>query len=180
MNGQLLADFDKEEVFHALQQMAPFKSTGPDGFPADFYQEQWEVVGNEVCDAILNFSHAGNFDMDINYTYIALIPKTKNPTKVTEFRPISLCNMVYKILSKVLANRLKVILPYIISSNQSAFIPERLIFDNILAAYETLHTMNSRTWRNEGYMAIKIDMSKAYGRVEWIFLVDVMKRMGFA
>ena len=111
-----------------------------------FYQEQWELVGKEVCDAILNFFHTSCFDKGINFTHIALIPKLKYPTRVTEFHPISLCNVVYKILSKVLANQLKVILSHIISTNQSAFILERLIFDNILAAYETLHTMHSRMW----------------------------------
>jgi hypothetical protein len=129
-------------------------------------KEQWEVVGNEVCDAILNFYHIGCFDKDINYTHIALIPKIKNPTKVIEFCPISLCNVVYKILSKVLASRLKVVLPHIISSNQSALILEHLISNNILATYQTLHTMHSRMWGREWYMAIKIDMSKAYDRVE--------------
>jgi hypothetical protein len=94
--------------------------------------------------AIKNFFSTGYLDAYVNSTFIALIPKNKNPSKVSDFRPISLCNVVYKIISKVLANRLKVILPHIISQNQSAFIPGRLISDNILAAYETLHTMNSR------------------------------------
>jgi hypothetical protein len=79
----------------------------------------------------------------------------------------------------VLANRLKKILPLIISPTQSAFIPGRLISDNILAAYETLHTMHTGLRGKKGYMSIKLDMSKAYDRVEWKFLEEVMKRMGF-
>jgi exonuclease III len=180
MNAQLLWDFRKEEVWAALQQMAPLKSPGPDGFPACFYQDQWETVGPEVCDAILNFVKGGSFDEDVNYTHIVLIPKSRQPSKVSDFRPISLCNVLYKILSKVLANRLKEVLPFIISSTQSAFIPRRLISDNILAAYETLHTMHARMWGKEGFMAVKIDMSKAYDRVEWVFLKEVMGKLGFA
>jgi hypothetical protein len=135
-------------------------------------------VGPEVCKAILYSLNNGVLDNDLNSTYIALIPKIKNPTCVTEFRPISLCNVLYKIISKVLANRLRVILPHIISPFHSAFIPGRLISDNILVAYETLHTMQSRMKGKKGYMAVKIDMSKAYNRIEWCFLEAIMGKWG--
>jgi hypothetical protein len=119
-------------------------------------------------------------DGAINSTNIALIPKKKDLVSATEFRPISLCNVVYNIIAKVLANRLKVILPSIISPNQSAFLPGKLITDNILAAYETMHSMHSRMWSKVGFMGIKLDMSKAYDRVEWGFLEAVMTKLGFA
>lgn len=111
---------------------------------------------------------SGCISPELNFTYLALIPKNKNPYCVIEFRPISLCNILYKIISKVLANKLKVILPDIISPTQSAFIPGQLITDNTLAAYETLRTMQSRMYGKTGFMAIKLDMSNAYDRVEWV------------
>lgn len=164
MNFNLLREFTKEVVAMALQQMSPLKAPGPDGFSASFYQQNWETIGDEVSSVVLDALNFGFINKEINSTYIALIPKVQNPIHVTEFRPISLYNVMYKLISKTLANRLKIILPQIISQNQSAFIPGRLITNNILVAYETLHTMHARMWGKEGYMAI--DMSKAYDRVE--------------
>jgi hypothetical protein len=87
--------------------MAPLKALGPDGFNAGFFQKNWELVGPEVCQAILYSLNNGVISNDLNSTFIALIPKSKHPSGVTDFRPISLCNVLYKIISKVLANRLK-------------------------------------------------------------------------
>lgn len=114
-----------------------------------------------------------------NDTVIALIPKVQKPEKVTDLRPISLCNVVYKLISKILANRLKVILPEIITPTQSAFVPGRLISDNIIIAYELTHYMLNKRRGGKGYAAIKLDMSKAYDRVEWSFLSQMMQKLGF-
>jgi hypothetical protein len=179
MNAKLTRRFEECEVDRALAQMHPLKSPGPDGFSACFYQHSWSTVRKDVCQAVLDFLNHGNFEEAINVTNIALIPKKKNPTRVTEFRPISLCNVIYKLIAKVLANRLKWVLGEIISPNQSAFIPGRLITDNVLIAFEALHTMDSRLSGKEGYVALKLDMSKAYDRVEWDFLETVMRRLGF-
>jgi hypothetical protein len=136
-------------------------------------------MGGKVCRVILDILNSGVLPCDLNKTYIALIPKMKAPTSVSDFRPISLCNVLYKLISKVLANRLKIFLPTIIVPTQSAFILGRLITDNILIAYETLHTMHTGMRGKKGFMAVKLDMSKAYDRVEWCFLEAVMRHLGF-
>ena len=177
MNGILTSEFRTWEIDNALKQMAPLKVPGPDGMPPLFYQNFWELVRGDVSGSILNFLNSGSLPNPLNHTFVILIPKTKNRERVTEFRPISLCNVLYKIFSKVLANRLKKVLPYIISEHQSAFIKGRLITDNILVAYETLHYMKNHNSRKSSYMAL--NMSKAYDRVEWSFLKDGMVQMGF-
>jgi hypothetical protein len=113
----------------------------------------------------------------VNVTHIALIPKKMNPCCVFDYKPISLCNVVYKLISKVLPNRMKRVLPHIISPTQSAFLPGHLITDNVLITYETLHTVYSWMWSKTGYIGIKLDMSKAYNMVEW--LKNVMEKMEF-
>ena len=98
---------------------------------------------------------------------------------MSDYRPISLCNVLYKIFSKVLANRLKRILPSIITEHQSAFTKNRLISDNIQVAFETLHSMNTHKSNKHGYMALKLNMSKAYDKVEWSFFESILRKLGF-
>ena len=115
----------------------------------------------------------------LNKTNIALIPKVNNPKKMFNFRPINLCNVVYKLISKTIANRFKAILPHIISENQSAFTPDKLITDNVLMAFELMHFLNHKNARIDGFMTAKLDISKAFNRVEWGFIQGVMEKLGF-
>ena len=115
----------------------------------------------------------------MNYTHIMLIPKKKDPQLITEYRPISLGNVVSRIISKVLRNRVKPILSRVISDSQSAFVPDRLITDNTFVAYEMIHRMRNRRRGKVRHMAIKLDVSKAYDREEWEFLEKIMLRIGF-
>ena len=102
-----MGEFTTEEVKVALFQMGPTKAPRPNGMNALFYQKFWHIVGDDVVSTVLDFLKNGNMLPEINHTNIVLIPKVKNPQKMFEFRPISLCNVIYKIISKVLANKLK-------------------------------------------------------------------------
>ena len=123
-------------------------------------------MGGDITNAVLVALNLGIILESINTTFISLIPKIQNPKKVSDFRPISLCNVFYKLISKVLVNRLKLVFPYVVSNSQSAFLSGRLIIDNVLVAFETLHYLKGKTQGKLGFMALKLDMSKAYDRVE--------------
>lgn len=144
MDEELGMIFTTEEVQEALNQMSPLKSLGLDGFVVGFYQQHWSIVKNDVCSAALDFLNNGIIIPTLNFTYIALIPKVNNPEVVEEFRPISLCNVLYKIVSKTISNRLKKRLLDIIACSQSALMPGRLISDKIMVAFEVLHTMKTK------------------------------------
>ncbi|XP_074298496.1 uncharacterized protein LOC141629381 [Silene latifolia] len=178
MNNILREPYTGDEVLEALNQMHPLKAPGPDGMNALFFQTYWHIVGSSVIRTCLYILNGGGIADEMNLTHIVLIPKKKDANHMADFRPISLCNILYKIVSKVLANRLKRFLDDIVSENQSALVPGRLITDNILVAFELFHYMkNSRS--GGGHMALKLDMAKAYDRIEWDFLEGTLRAMGF-
>jgi hypothetical protein len=179
MNESLSKVYTADEVKDGLDSIGDLKAPGPDGMPAIFYKKFWHVVGPKIQGEVLSVLNGGPMPSDWNETTIVLIPKVSSPEKITEFRPISLCNVLYKLISKVLAGRLKVILPHIISPTQSAFVPGRMITDNVLLAYEITHMMHRKKGGRDGLVAVKLDMSKAYDRVEWLFLEKIMGKMGF-
>ena len=159
--------------------MHPTKAPESDGTSPIFFKHYWNIVGPEVVNCVLSSLNSGRMSCRLNETYICLIPKVKFPQKITEFRPISLFNVVYKLISKILANRLKRVLAAVIDELQSAFVPGRLIIDNVLVAFETMHCIDQRKKGKEARMAIKLDMSKVYDRVEWVYLEAMMRKMGF-
>jgi hypothetical protein len=144
MNDNLLAPFSEQEVKAALFQMFPTKAPGPDGLPAHFFQRNWSICGEEVTEIVLRILKGDDDPSSVNDTLIVLIPKVASPEDLAQFHPISLCNVIYKITSKVAANRLKLVLPQIISEEQSAFVPDRLITDNVITVYECLHFMKKK------------------------------------
>ncbi|KAL5563396.1 hypothetical protein UlMin_033143 [Ulmus minor] len=179
LNEQLEQVFVAEYVKTAVFQMAPTKSPGADGMSTIFYQKFWPIVGEEVTAACLGFTNGGLSLGSINETIITLMPKIKNLTRITEFRPISLCNVLYKIISKMLANRLRKVMGTIISKGQSTFILGRLISDNAIIGFECLHAIKRRKTKKI-YLALKLDMAKAYDRVEWDFIQRIMNKLGFS
>ncbi|KAL9673479.1 hypothetical protein QQ045_029737 [Rhodiola kirilowii] len=180
MNDLLTAHFSEAEVKRALFQMHPTKALGLDGLSALFYQSNWEIVSAEVTKEVLKCLNEGILNPVINETLIVLISMVRKVVKVEELRPISLCNVIMKIITKALANRLKSVLPSIISQSQSTFIQGRLITDNIMVAHVVAHFISGRTTQKVGYLSLKLDLRKAYDRVKWKFLEKIMLRLGFA
>ncbi|KAM2748866.1 hypothetical protein EV2_027836 [Malus domestica] len=179
MNEALSSRVSTDEVKIAAMQMGGLKAPGPDGFPGIFYQAHWDILAADVNEIIGAMMHMHVDPRRINATYLMLIPKVQNPVSISQFRPISLCNYSYKILSKVLANRLKQFMPALISPTQNAFVAGRLIQDNIGIAHELFHFLKSRKARHKFELCVKLDMHKAYDKVEWDFLLVVMEKMGF-
>lgn len=179
MNEILLSPVSEAEVECATFGMGPHKSPGPDGLNGLFYQKNWATIKDDVVNLVKDFFETASIPSSVNVTHIALIPKIQNPEEVGQFRPISCCNYAYKIISKVLANRMKVWLGSLISHNQSAFVSKRLIQDNILVAQEVFHFLKSSKGKKLNSLAMKLDMYKAYDYLEWDFISKIMLAFGF-
>ncbi|KAJ7972899.1 reverse transcriptase [Quillaja saponaria] len=177
-NAFLCAIPDEEEIRSTIFSMNSNKAPGPDGLSALFYKHYWPIIHLEVVKGVQHFFMHGYMLRELNLTNIALIPKSASAHMVNHFRPISLCNVVYKCISKIIANRLKPFLPTIISPLQSAFVKGRQINDNNIIVHEIFHSMKKMNGRN-GVMALKIDMEKAFDRVEWHLIISLFRNLGF-
>ncbi|KAL2224389.1 UNVERIFIED_CONTAM: hypothetical protein Sindi_3015200 [Sesamum indicum] len=160
----LLTDV-KQAVFDITEDKAP----GPDGYSSGFFKAAWPIVGQEVTSAVLDFFNTGRLLKQINTTLLALIPKVHTPMTVGDFRPISCCNVLYKIIAKLLVQWLSVILDKLISPCQAAFVPGRSIGDNIILAQELFTGYNQA--RLPPRCALKVDIRKTYDTVEWDFMI---------
>jgi hypothetical protein len=132
-----------------------------------------------VVAAVKTFFAEGRMPEGVNDTAIVLIPKVAHPERLTEYRPISLCNVIYKVVSKCLVNRLRPLLEELVDENQSAFVPGRLITDNVLIAFECLHAIQQGNTDRNNFCAFKLDLAKAYDRVDWNYLEQVLVKLGF-
>ncbi|XP_058201480.1 uncharacterized protein LOC131316197 [Rhododendron vialii] len=167
MNACLVKEVSLDEVGAAVFAMGPLKAPGSDGFPGLFYQTYWDVVGDVVFEAVQNFFQNGVLLREVNHSNVTLIPKVANPETISQFRPISLCRFVHKIISRILTTRLQTLMGSIISEQQSAFITGRQVHDNIIVAHEVFHFLKHKRVGSKASVAIKLDLNKAYDRVCW-------------
>lgn len=167
--------FDNEEVVQVLKDLEGDKALGPDGFIMAFFQICWPVLQDDIMGFFEEVYDQGQFESSLNATFLALIPKKNDARNIKDFRPISLIGSVYKLLSKVLANRLKEVFD-LISESQNAFVGGRQMLDSILIANECL---DSRLKRRQPGVICKLDIEKAYDHVNWNCLIHLLGTMGF-
>jgi hypothetical protein len=167
-----------DECFQILKDMRSSAAPGPDGLNVAFYRVAWPRINEDVHKLVADFYTTGVFPEPLNYTDIVLIPKNSNANLVTDYRPISLTNVAYRIIAKSLANRIKHELPDYIHHSQHAFIQGRRITDNIIIAQEIVHSFHLKSFSQQAFM-LKIDLAKAFDRLEWPFILDALRRKGF-
>ena len=158
--------------------MDPYKAPGLDRFGPSFFQHHWPIIGEKIVCVIKDFFNSGRLLKEIDHTLIALIPKASNPERINQFRPISLYNVIYKIIAKVMVDRMRPILEKIIQPTQVAFIPQRVIHDNVLLVHELMNKFKHMKGK-KAYVALRLDKRKP--TIEWneISSASVFKKWGF-
>ncbi|XP_078175152.1 uncharacterized protein LOC144568653 [Carex rostrata] len=165
------------EIHKALMQLGPHKAAGPDGFNAFILQQQWDLFGPTIITEVKEFFLTGIMKPEIAKSNLILIPKVKDPCQVADYRPISVCNVLYKVISKILTSRLKPYIAGCISASQSAFVPGREISENVILLREVLHSFKSPSYSSSDF-SLKVDLSKAFDRMDWDYLEAILKLYG--
>lgn len=160
-------------------QMHSTKAPRTNGMPPVFFQKYWHIRGPFIIEAMLQALNSYQIPNDLNLTFITLILKKKQPVQVPDYLSISHCNVLYNLISKVIANILKLILLNLISDSQTNFVPRKQVIGNVLIAYKLIHFLRRKIKGKQAYMSIKLDMNKAYNRVEQDYLEKVLTTMGF-
>jgi hypothetical protein len=176
-NIMLTAPFTIEEVREAIWSCDGNKCPGPDGFNFNFYKVCWDIISGDIMAFLSEFHGNASLPKAITASFLTLVPKKDHPQCLSDYRPICLVSSLYKILAKVLANRLKKVLGKLISKAQSAFLPNREILDGVLVVKELLDLAKRRKDKS---LMFKVDFERAYDTVNWKFLDYMMVRMGFA
>ncbi|XP_028089245.1 uncharacterized protein LOC114289680 [Camellia sinensis] len=166
------------EIRSVLRTFKPWKAPGPDGLHPAFFQRCWNLINTSVFLCVRDAFVTGKIQPEINQTLLCLIPKSDHPETITQFRPIGLCNTIYKVITKTLVARLRPFLNDIISPLQSSFIPGRKGTDNVIIVQECVHQFKSKKGKS-GNMLIKLDLEKAFDRLEWGFIRQVLTFFNF-
>eukprot|EP00253_Pinus_taeda_P030204 PITA_30204 len=174
---ELMKEVTMAELEATLKWFKRDKSPGPDGWTIEFYISFFDTLGNDLLQIVEDSRRRGRISSAIKSTFIALIPKSNASTTFDDFRPISLCNCLYKIIAKTIANRLKPILSQHISSEQFAFLHHRQIHEAVASAHELLHTLHIKKQKG---MILKVDLSKAFDRSNWLYLRSLLTHLGFS
>eukprot|EP00253_Pinus_taeda_P029777 PITA_29777 len=175
-NFNLNRPITEEKVSEALKDMQNGKAPCPDGFNVNFFKACWHIVKEDILNMVEDSKSSKTILKALNTSFISLIPKQDSAQTADKYRPITLCNLVYKIISKVVANRLKPLLPSLVSEEQLGYVEGRHILNNIIQAHEVVHTLTSK--RKEG-MIMQLDIAKAYDKVNWIYIKKILSAFGF-
>ena len=173
----LISPVSCDDIRQAVFSIENEKAPGPDGYSSFFFKQAWSIVGGEFCAAIQDFFHSGKLLKQVSHSIIALVPKSENVSSPSDFRPISCCNVIYKVMAKILAGRLAQALQGIVSPMQNTFLGGRYMSDNINLVQELLRQYSRK--RSSPRCLLKVDFKKAFDSVQWDFLACLLRQLCF-